>query len=187
VSIHITRDAVLDYEIVIASVTFCEPPLTVELVAQPRITGMRMKHADDACVLDVIALRRSLAASGSAYPITCSCGVPDDTGINAPIGFSRDVGGLCWHLDMRHHGVLFEESFTPDTKVTLRFDLAAYTRTVDALHADIRRWTDGLVMASELGRFADITGHLPLKDTALVEAYFPPDDWSWDNKLPDPA
>jgi len=184
---HIIRDAILGYEIVIDTAIADETFFDATLIAQPRITGMLPKHADDACILDITALRKSLADAESGYPVTCTCGIPDDTGIHAPIHFSRDNDTICWHFDMHDHRVLFEDSLSLDTSITLRFDLARYTATVNSLLADIHRWLAGPVTAGELRRLGCIMGCLPPEDDTLVETSFMPMNWFSGDVLPELA
>jgi len=181
---HIIRDAVLGYEIVISGVALCELP-DATLIAQPRIAGMLPKHADHACALDIIALRQSLAGSEADYPITCSCGVPDDTGIHAPIRISRDNGTICWHFDMHKHGVLFEDSLSLDTRITLRFDLTRYAATVSSLLVDIRRWLVSPITTGDLRQLPDLRGHLPVEDDILMETFFEPGQWYSEGRIPE--
>lgn len=68
--------------------------------ATPDFTQFNHQISDDCVVYDIFSLAASAFAEGNFWILTCECGCPDDTGIEAPIQVSHESDTICWNIPL---------------------------------------------------------------------------------------
>lgn len=105
---------------------------------QPDFDGYN-REGNECTVLDFLALLQEMDNNTSYYPITCECGMPDDTGIYAPLRQTVTDTEIWWDISIEDYQWTVSPEYSEQTG-TLRiiFNKQQYQQAVKKMNAELR-------------------------------------------------